>query len=182
MVGERGAGGHSSEKWKSELIVSLVLMRSADLLCHPASNSRQADQRGSWLTHTDFLGVDRQQQYVGHIKKRSQHAKAPDTNTQQYKHTCSPTYIFKERQLVAGHLTSQVTCQHTFKQSAVAVPYCPLAAVGNKEDISSTVFTHCHQSVVTLPVEFITLWSTHSYLKWFLMWVHMSSARWNKVH
>lgn len=48
--GAARGGGVGSEKWKSELIVSSVLMRSADLLCHPASGSRQAGMRGGWLT------------------------------------------------------------------------------------------------------------------------------------
>lgn len=45
-----GGQGHGLKKWKSELIVSLVLVRSADLLCHPAGGSRQAGRSGSWLT------------------------------------------------------------------------------------------------------------------------------------
>lgn len=52
---KEGLGG--SEKWKSELIVSSVLMRSADLLCHPACGSRQAARRGSWLTQISLESI-----------------------------------------------------------------------------------------------------------------------------
>lgn len=69
-------GGGGSKKWKSELIVSSVLMRSADLLCRLATGSRRAGQRSNWLTQL----CDRREQYVGQKSpaNRCERTKAPD--------------------------------------------------------------------------------------------------------
>lgn len=102
-------------------------MRSADLLSHPASGSRRAGQ-GRRLINTDFFGDDRRELNVGQNKEKN--STQPVTATNATDLTAVGTTVAsssssvvlrnadalnaqpfkKRRQLVAGHLTSQVTC------------------------------------------------------------------------
>lgn len=132
------------------------------------------------LINTDFFGVDRREQYVGQktLPNPDEHAKAPGPRTNTI--TWAYTPILKERQLVAGHLTSQVTCQHTFKQFALVQPLTEhLLLEKNAKEAFVWERSHIHPSSTpeACPVraEFIVLHG-NTWYKLFPMWVCRSSV------